>query len=276
MYSLTRTTLVLSLVSSICACASWESFDGQPTYRVSRQYVAKGDIQGVQAHIYGDKTIIKFNDRPILVAVEDQEGHSIDYDNEGEYILLDGIYDSFLVRSNLARATIFISDNSRVPPQNPEPEMKPQKPARKLATDNSPFKIQRPSGPINDGIAHNGDDLLYTQRFVPYGTEFRPSDRNGKLLLETALNAKRIEVRGRTDSFYAGSVDRRIARQRADQARDWLVSNGVDPSVIVVSSLGAGGYAVPNTSPNARNFNRRVEIQISGKGQTYDVSSNQL
>lgn len=253
--------VAVSMAVSLCACATWQSYESAPTYRVSRQYTAKGEITGIQAHIYGDRTIVKFKSNPLLVSMESETGQPIEYEKEGDYYRLDGIYDSLLVRSNLFWTTLLQADKSRIPPQNP-----PSTSANVGALDSAPpVQVRRIDRPTNDDITISKSRMVYVQRFSPFETKFAPSDENGKALLNVALNAKHIAVKGRTDSNVSGGVDRRIARDRALHAKDWLVANGVSPAIISVSSMGAGGYMVPNTTPDARNKNRRVEIQVTTK-----------
>lgn len=97
--------------------------------------------------------------------------------------------------------------------------------------------------------------------FDRYKTEFQPTPEVAELLVSVATAADRVKVRGRTDSVVPGSMDGKIARERALSARTFLVDRGVDPSKIEVSSLAAGDFIAPNTA-EGKSLNRRVEIEF--------------
>lgn len=81
-------------------------------------------------------------------------------------------------------------------------------------------------------------------------------------LLAAARTAAYIEIRGRTDGQADTPAESRIARQRAEFMRDWLVKAGVRPSRIAATWQPVGDHLGPNDSPEGRALNRRVEVEV--------------
>jgi outer membrane protein OmpA-like peptidoglycan-associated protein len=99
--------------------------------------------------------------------------------------------------------------------------------------------------------------------FYPFArTEFEPSEQVAQALRTSARDAESIEVRGYTDGNVPNVADRRIAIQRADRARAWLVSIGVDPSKVHTRYFTAGNFLAENETAAGRSMNRRVEIDV--------------
>jgi outer membrane protein OmpA-like peptidoglycan-associated protein len=81
-------------------------------------------------------------------------------------------------------------------------------------------------------------------------------------LVESARSAPLVLLRGRTDGPTDAPGESRIARERADAVRDYLVSAGVDPERIRATYQPAGDHAADNSSPSGKGMNRRVEIEV--------------
>ena len=69
-------------------------------------------------------------------------------------------------------------------------------------------------------------------------------------------------LRGRTDGATDAPGESRIARERANAVRDYLVGAGVDPARIRATYQPAGDHAADNSSPSGTGMNRRVEIEV--------------
>lgn len=76
-----------------------------------------------------------------------------------------------------------------------------------------------------------------------------------------AKAATRIELDGRTDDIGPKAVNDRLARQRAEHVRDWLLREGVK-APIVLSAEGGCCFADSDKSESARQRNRRVEVRL--------------
>lgn len=99
--------------------------------------------------------------------------------------------------------------------------------------------------------------------FHPFAlTEFEPTEAAAQALRVNVRGAEAIEVRGYTDSNVVNPIDRRIAIERAQKARTWLINNGAEPAVIRTKSYTAGQFMADNQTQQGRSLNRRVEIDI--------------
>ena len=81
-------------------------------------------------------------------------------------------------------------------------------------------------------------------------------------LVEEAKVAPLVLLRGRTDGTADSSAESRIAQARANAVRDYLVASGVDPTRIRTTHQPSGDHLADNRSPQGRNLNRRVEIEV--------------
>jgi outer membrane protein OmpA-like peptidoglycan-associated protein len=95
-------------------------------------------------------------------------------------------------------------------------------------------------------------------------TAFAPSDALEANLLRAAQEASSIVIRGRTDADSVDAVETRIARDRALQARAYLIRHGVPPDKIRTWYRAAGGTIAENSLAAGRALNRRVEIEVRG------------
>lgn len=78
----------------------------------------------------------------------------------------------------------------------------------------------------------------------------------------------RIEADGFTDSTGPAQLNEKLSESRAQAARDFLVSQGVAPEVIVSRGFGADHPIAGNDTEAGRQENRRVELVVSGEGLT--------
>lgn len=92
--------------------------------------------------------------------------------------------------------------------------------------------------------------------------QFKVPEQDAEHLLAQARLAPLILLRGRTDGIQDSAAESRIARERADAVRDYLVSHGVAPSRIRTTYQPAGDRLADNESESGRRLNRRVEIEI--------------
>ena len=100
----------------------------------------------------------------------------------------------------------------------------------------------------------------------PYnGTNFQLSADESAQLLPLLANARRVEVRGRTDGQRPHVGDEKIALNRALAAQRFLIGQGVSPAIISVNYVSAGDYVADNFSAIGRSQNRRVDIVVFNK-----------
>jgi OOP family OmpA-OmpF porin len=71
-----------------------------------------------------------------------------------------------------------------------------------------------------------------------------------------------INVIGHTDSDGTEEYNQALSIRRAESVRDYMVSEGVDPSIIDVSGEGESNPVASNATKEGRAENRRVEIHV--------------
>lgn len=97
--------------------------------------------------------------------------------------------------------------------------------------------------------------------------------RQMNAVLSQARTAIRIEVAGRTDDIGTKAFNDRLARQRAETVREWLVHRGVR-APIEVRVEGMCCYLDASRTDIARRQNRRVEIRLVHLVAKRDAVSN--
>jgi outer membrane protein OmpA-like peptidoglycan-associated protein len=95
-------------------------------------------------------------------------------------------------------------------------------------------------------------------------TAFTPTATLADEIVKAARAAKMVVIRGRTDSATVDEVETRIALERAVRARQYLLSNGIEPAKMHVWYRAAGDFIADNSTPEGRAVNRRVEIEARG------------
>jgi outer membrane protein OmpA-like peptidoglycan-associated protein len=103
---------------------------------------------------------------------------------------------------------------------------------------------------------------VFTVRFDFGSTRVVVPADAASALIEDARSAPLVLLRGRTDGATDAPGESRIARDRANAVRDYLVGAGVDPARIRATYQPAGDHAADNTSPSGKGMNRRVEIEV--------------
>ena len=98
--------------------------------------------------------------------------------------------------------------------------------------------------------------------------DLRPESRD--TLGELANNFRQypdneIVVEGHTDSVGAEDYNQRLSERRAASVADFLIERGVDADDIVVYGYGELRPKASNDTPDGRQLNRRVEINIRAK-----------
>jgi len=74
----------------------------------------------------------------------------------------------------------------------------------------------------------------------------------------------RIEVGGHTDSDGGVNQNQRLSELRAGSVADYLTRVGVSPDRFVATGYGEASPVVPNTTPENKRRNRRIEFSVVG------------
>jgi outer membrane protein OmpA-like peptidoglycan-associated protein len=75
-------------------------------------------------------------------------------------------------------------------------------------------------------------------------------------------SAKTVLIEGHTDSTGSDTTNLRLSQERADAVRMALIARGIGASRIAATGLGSSSPVAPNSTPEGRQQNRRVEIVI--------------
>jgi len=85
----------------------------------------------------------------------------------------------------------------------------------------------------------------------------------GEALRSPALEKARVEIAGHTDDAGGPEINLALSRRRAEVVRDYLAGNlRVPAGRLAVVFFGQGRPVVPNTTPENRAINRRVEFRL--------------
>jgi outer membrane protein OmpA-like peptidoglycan-associated protein len=105
-------------------------------------------------------------------------------------------------------------------------------------------------------------NVVFTIRFGYGSTRVDiPSDAE-KALIAQARSAALVMLRGRTDGTTDSLAESRIARERANAVRDYLVAAGIDASRIRATYQPMGDHVADNAGASGQALNRRVEIEL--------------
>ncbi|RBD68919.1 hypothetical protein BRM19_22025 [Xanthomonas oryzae pv. oryzae] len=107
---------------------------------------------------------------------------------------------------------------------------------------------------------------MVSVQFPWNSAQFRPTPAQvAHLRGLIAAGFAHVQVRGRTDNPNPSSGDERIARGRAEAAKDWLIGEGVPSGIIDLNFVSAGDYRSNNRLSDGRALNRRVDIEFIRK-----------
>jgi outer membrane protein OmpA-like peptidoglycan-associated protein len=77
---------------------------------------------------------------------------------------------------------------------------------------------------------------------------------------------RKIVIQGYTDSRGSDARNLELSRRRAEAVRNYIISAGYDPDLIVAEGMGEANPIANNASAEGRANNRRVEIVVKNKG----------
>ena len=72
-----------------------------------------------------------------------------------------------------------------------------------------------------------------------------------------------VDVYGHSDSSGTALANLKLSESRAESVALFLIEEGVDPKRVLVRGVGASQPIAPNTTPEERAQNRRVEIRVA-------------
>jgi outer membrane protein OmpA-like peptidoglycan-associated protein len=72
----------------------------------------------------------------------------------------------------------------------------------------------------------------------------------------------RIEIAGYTDNVGDARSNQRLSLRRAEAVSSWLVRKGIGATRIITVGMGDRDPAAPNSTPDGRARNRRIEFHV--------------
>ncbi len=128
----------------------------------------------------------------------------------------------------------------------------------------------------DDGCPDTGDPrvifeesqfkVLDTVEFEHGSAELKPESHSlldqVALMIKANPQVKHVRVEGHTDDTGPREVNMRLSRQRAESVRRYLIHKGVGPNRLRAEGYGPDRPLVDDTSPEARQKNRRVEFVV--------------
>jgi len=87
-------------------------------------------------------------------------------------------------------------------------------------------------------------------------------NRVAEILKRSKLSNMKIEISGHTDNVGDADYNKNLSELRANAVANYLISKGVDASMIVVNGFGYTKPVVDNNSEANRALNRRVELKL--------------
>jgi OOP family OmpA-OmpF porin len=111
-------------------------------------------------------------------------------------------------------------------------------------------------------ITLRAGSILFTITLRLGETRFAPSTAFQQALLKAAKNATRIEILGATDATKANAGSARTAKASAENARQYLLDNGIQLGRMTTTYLAARGFVADNATWEGKTRNRRVEIEM--------------
>ena len=82
-------------------------------------------------------------------------------------------------------------------------------------------------------------------------------------------------MKGHTDTQGDERANQRLSEDRADSVRNMLIAEGVSPARITAVGLGASLPVATNSTPEGRQQNRRVEIELRPDAEVLQGEASQ-
>ena len=118
--------------------------------------------------------------------------------------------------------------------------------------------------------ANGCPDILLTLTGINFKFDSSVIEPNSEQILNQAVDAlnrtKAVDVRieGHTDSTGPDAYNQKLSERRANAVKNYLVSHGIDSSVLTTQGMGEGHPVATNTTRDGRYQNRRVEFHVAG------------
>ncbi len=113
--------------------------------------------------------------------------------------------------------------------------------------------------------------------FATNSAELGPDSRQALTELAERIRARtdlaRVFIAGHADSTGGDAINDPLSQRRADSVADYLVSQGVDRSLIETRGYGSRRSVAGNETVEGRRQNRRVEVTLEREGENLDMTA---
>lgn len=239
----------LTSAGLLAACMGTLPPPDGPKTRVGPDYTASESVSGVRAFVYGNRTVLEFDSRPLWLTVQDENGVPVTAEREGRYYRLARRLDHFTAWINTraiafkatAKAEAKLAATSKA--DDLPPGASPSRPAAVVPTppfDDATALLQLSAAQLEEvrraitaGAAGAAEthalnarlDRIETQRakaatvmvqvqFESAQTDVDPDSALFRVLVPAAKAADHVDVRGRTDARVASPLDLKIVISR--------------------------------------------------------------
>ena len=122
-----------------------------------------------------------------------------------------------------------------------------------------------PAAPSYESMSLSASALFDFDKAVLKPEGKQALDEVGDKITSKGATVVDIDVVGHTDSIGTEEYNQALSLRRATSVKDYIVSKGVDPSIIDVSGKGESEPVADNSTKEGRAQNRRVEVKIGVK-----------
>jgi outer membrane protein OmpA-like peptidoglycan-associated protein len=143
----------------------------------------------------------------------------------------------------------------------------PLKPDTDDGTVNDFTEVKRGTNPLNPDDDVVKMDVPIVLEGITFETGKWDITPESEAVLQGALKTLQtyddiiVEISGHTDDVGSASSNQSLSQKRADAVRFWLISKGIEPDRIIAKGYGEEFPRVPNTTPDQRRMNRRIEFK---------------
>ena len=134
-------------------------------------------------------------------------------------------------------------------------------------TVNDKVEVDRGTNPLNPEDDVVKMDVPIVLEGITFETGKADITPESEVVLQSALKTMQtysdiiVEISGHTDDVGSASSNQSLSQRRADSVRFWLISKGIQPDRIISKGYGEEFPRVPNTSPENKRMNRRIEFK---------------
>lgn len=265
--------------------------------RYSFDYSFAGDLPLTQVFDDGVKTFVQIRPTLSLAALvirANETGQPVQFGRNGPYLVVQGVHEGLTLRADQATAIVTnhktlskalqpseATEKSRLAAQADE-----QQRTGKTTHDESTASVvslvdvlRAELLELRERMQRLKDELRDRPNpaaiapvpkpgivfFADNSASFARTEFEAGRWRDALRPTDRLTVTGYTDATYLTPGGSRLAFARAAAVRDALVASGMPSASIRVKYFGAGRFLVNGTSEQARQQNRRVEIELSSQ-----------